>query len=121
MQKLIIQGCLTDLNKFLRAMSNNRYGGGKIKREETERVAWEAKLQKLIPITEYPVKITYKWFSKDNRIDVDNVAFSKKFINDGLVMAGILKNDSRKFVAEFSDKFPIDKDNPRVEVELSTV
>ena len=71
-------------------------------------------------ITQYPVIIKYKWYSPNSRKDVDNIAFAKKFINDGLVIAGILENDSRKFVAGFTDEFFIDKINPRTEIEIWT-
>jgi len=114
--KLIIQGELCDLNKYIKALNSNRFAGSKIKKEETERVYWECKSQKIKPITKFPIKIHYNWYSPNARKDTDNVAFSKKFISDGLVMAGILTDDSRKYVNGFSDDFYIDKDNPRTEI-----
>lgn len=119
--KLIIPGELTDLNSYIKALNGNRWSGNKIKQDETERVAMEARIIRMQEVPEdwYPVRIHYKWFSKDQRKDTDNVAFSKKFINDGLVEAGVLENDSRKYVAGFFDDFYIDKDNPRTEVEIS--
>lgn len=118
--KFTIKGELTDLNKYIKALNSSRWGGNNIKQEETHRVATEARLARLQPVQEYPVKITYRWYSKDERKDTDNVAFAKKFVNDGLVAAGVLANDSRKYVCGFSDEFFIDKNNPRIEVELST-
>ena len=44
--------------------------------------------------------------------------FGKKFINDGLVKAGVLKDDSRKYIDGFTEQFLIDKDSPRVEVSI---
>lgn len=38
--KLIIQGELTDLNKYIKALNSNRFAGSKIKKEETERVGF---------------------------------------------------------------------------------
>ncbi len=121
MTVLIIKGELCDLNKFLKAMSNNRFGGGKIKKEETERVYWACKEQKLKPVKAYPVEIYFHWFSKNLRKDIDNVAFSKKFILDGLVMAKVLENDGRRHIMGFEDSFFIDKDNPRVEVVINPI
>ncbi|MBE0626611.1 MAG: hypothetical protein IH606_17560 [Burkholderiales bacterium] len=67
----------------------------------------------------YPVWITYTWYSKDARIDTDNVAFAVKFIHDGLVEAGVLDGDGRRHVARFGHAgFLIDKDNPRVEIRI---
>jgi len=116
--KFTIVGELTDLNAYLKALNSYRLIGSKIKREETERVTYEVKFAKIPSPTRYPIRITYRWYSKDNRKDIDNVAFSKKFVNDGMVMAGLLPNDSRKFISGFSDEFYIDSKNPRVEVEI---
>ncbi len=116
--KFTIYGELTDLNAYLKALNSYRLVGSKIKREETERVAYEIKFAKIPAPTKYPIKIIYRWYSKDNRKDIDNVSFSKKFLNDGMVMAGLIPNDSRKFISGFSDEFYIDKNNPRTEVEI---
>lgn len=117
---LKIKGELTDLNTYIKALNGNRWSGNEIKQTETNRVSYEAKLARLPSVEKYPVKITYRWYSPDQRKDVDNVAFSKKFINDGLVAAGVLENDSRKYIAGFADEFYIDKANPRVEIEIRT-
>jgi len=118
--KIVIPGELMDLNKFINHNRSNRFSGNKAKRDETERVAWEVKRTYRDMITKYPVHIEYNWYSKDNRIDIDNVAFAKKFVNDGLVEGGLLQNDSRKFISGFSDFFYIDKENPRVEIFIKT-
>jgi hypothetical protein len=122
-KKFTIKCELCDLNTYMNAERRNRFLAAKIKKEETERVAWSARAARLLSLfgDEYPVRIKYRWYSKDMRKDTDNVAFAKKFVNDGLVMAGILENDSRKFVSGFSDEFFVDKENPRVEVEIISV
>ena len=119
MMKLIIPGELTDLNTYIKKMNSNRFSGNEVKQDETQRVAMEARICRLGAVTNYPVRIAYHWYSKDRRKDIDNVAFSKKFINDGLVAAGVLENDSRKYVSGFSDSFYIDVDSPRVEVFIT--
>lgn len=116
--KLIIKGELTDLNAYIKALNSHRYAGSSIKREETNRIYYDAKKQCLTEITAYPVKLKMAWYCRDNRKDIDNVAFAKKFILDGLVAARVLENDSRRFVSGFTDEFFIDKKNPRVEVEI---
>lgn len=115
--KITLLGEYCDLNRFLKATNNNRYGGASVKKSETERVCWQCKGKK--PIKEYPVVIKFDWYSQNLKKDIDNVAFAKKFILDGLVMAGVIENDSRKFITGFSDKFYIDAKNPRVEIEIS--
>ena len=116
---ITIKGELTDLNTYIKALNGNRWSGNTIKQEETLRIVKEVKSQHPEPIKNYPVKIQYKWYSKDQRKDLDNIAFAKKFVNDGLVMSGILKNDSQRFITGFTDEFYVDKDNPRVEIVIN--
>ena len=115
--KLIIPGELTDLNTYISAERSNRYAGAKIKREMTDYITMLAKCLK----TQFrvPVRITYHWYCKNKRKDKDNIAFAKKFIQDGLVNAGVLKNDGWNDIEDFKDRFYIDKANPRVEVEIT--
>lgn len=71
---------------------------------------------KKLPKFEHKINITFYWIStKDDRRDPDNICFAKKFILDALQQAGRLKNDSRKYVGDFIDKFLIGK---RYEVKL---
>lgn len=67
-----------------------------------------------------PVKIAFRWYEKNSRRDMDNIAFAKKFILDALVKKGVLQDDGWKWVKGFTDEFFIDKKNPRIEVELKT-
>lgn len=95
----------------------NRGGWGHAnKKEETERVAWHAK--QLDPVEERS-HFKFTWYRENRRTDPDNIAFSKKFIMDGLQEAGIIDNDGWKQVASFQDVFKVDKDNPRVEIEIT--
>lgn len=121
MRTFSITGELTSLNDYIDAERRHRQVAAKIKHQETHQVAWQIKKQKVRPITEFPVHITYVWYSKDAKKDIDNVSFSKKFINDGMVLAGIIPNDGRKQIASFSEEFLVDKENPRVEVNISTI
>lgn len=117
---VIIRGELTDLNSYISAMNRNRFLGNDVKKKQTflcEMSARESKLKQFIK----PVKIQFHWYNKNSRKDIDNIAFSKKFILDGLVNAGVLKNDSRKYVTAFSDFFYIDKENPRTEIVIEEI
>ena len=119
--KFTIAGQLTDLNTYVRAMNSSRWSGNDIKGTETQRVRWEALRAKIGPIKRYPVVIVCRWYVPDRRKDLDNVAFAKKFVCDGLVLAKVLEDDSQKFVQGFRDEFYVDKSNPRVEVEIESV
>ena len=116
--KFVISRELTDLNSYIKAERTSRYMAAKIKREETEFVYWEIIGQKPSLVSK-PVTISFTWYTETRRKDPDNVAFAKKFILDGLVRAGVLEDDSRKWIKRFGgDDFVTDKDNPRVEIEL---
>lgn len=117
-QTLTIKGELTDLNRYIDAERSNRYAGASIKKRETEKVAWSCVEQKLKPI-HGPVGINCTWYTPDERKDADNVAFATKFILDGMVEAGILQGDGRKFVHSFMHTFRVDKLKPRVEVLIA--
>lgn len=114
--KLVILGRLPGLNEYISVMNRNRFIGAKMKKENTQLVAWEAKAQKLRKCQ--PVEIIFTWYEPNMKRDKDNIAFAKKFILDGLVTAGVLEGDGWKGYGDFDDRFEIDKKNPRVEVEL---
>lgn len=116
MMKIVVPGELADLNKYIKAINSHHIVGNRLKQEQTDIVASSCYGQK--KVTLYPVKIIFSWYSKDQRKDIDNVAFAKKFVLDGMVRAGILENDGRKRVAGFEDRFYIDKKNPRTEIEI---
>lgn len=118
-KKLIIEGELPSLNEYINAERTNKYAGATIKRNSTMMVLAYARKSKLEAIMT-PVVLLFKWYMKDRRKDIDNVAFAKKFILDGLVKAGILYDDNQKWVKGFQDKFYIDKKKPRIEVSFLT-
>lgn len=115
--KLLLDWELPGLNEYIAAIARNRYAGGAIKREQTELVMWACRGQQLEVRTK-PVFISFHWYMKNKKKDIDNVAFAKKFILDGLVVAGILYDDSQEWVKGFEDHFSIDPKRPRVEVVL---
>jgi Holliday junction resolvase RusA-like endonuclease len=119
--KFTIPGRLAGLNDLIGATNNNRYGGNTLKREETERCAMWAIASKMAPISR-AVGLRIVWIEPNRRRDIDNVAAGVKFILDGLVSAGKLPNDGRKWVKSISHEFPEpDKKNPRIEVEVAKI
>ena len=116
---LTIKGTLPSLNEYINTERSNRFAASKMKKQWTELVAWEAKAQKIKKFTK-PVYMRYTWYCKDTRTDKSNIsATGRKFIEDGLVLAGVLQGDGWKHIEGFSDEFKIDKDRPRVEVLLN--
>lgn len=71
---------------------------------------------------EKPVFMEYLWVEPDKRRDKDNIrSFGRKVIQDALVKTGVLKNDGWKQIAWFSDRFEVDKKNPRIKVKIKEV
>jgi Holliday junction resolvase RusA-like endonuclease len=120
MQRLIIKAELPALNAVIDASKRHWANYHVLKRKHTEAIALLAK-SGLRRVEDYPVKIKFNWYCRDRRKDPDNIAFAKKFVLDGLVLAGVLKNDSFKSIAELHDCFHVDENNARVEVEILTV
>lgn len=66
-----------------------------------------------------PIRIIYRYYEMDKQRDLDNIAgVAHKFIQDALVKCGVLQGDGWKYIVGFEDEFYVDKDNPRIEVEL---
>lgn len=63
-----------------------------------------------------PVDLRFDWYAGDKKTDKDNIAFQRKFIFDGFIKSGLLKNDGWKQIGNWEDYFYIDKENPRVEI-----
>jgi len=115
---IVLEGEFPNLNQEISHAKSHFAIYAKYKKEWT----WMVELQcrTLPPIKEYPVSITFTWVTKNKRKDPDNVAFAKKYILDGLVHAGILENDSRKFIHSIQDFFAT-ATNPYVIVEIKKV
>ena len=116
MNKITIPGTLPDMNKIIKISKAHPMAYSTEKKTYTDAVAWIAKG---LPEMQR-VSVTCHWYCPDRRIDPDNISVGIKFILDGLVKAGVLKNDGWKQIAEISHKFYIDT-NPRIEVELVEV
>lgn len=80
-------------------------------------------LQAKLPKFQRPVVISISCVERDGRRDRDNVsAGAAKVILDGLQQIGVIQNDSRKWVDDIKqDTKRIDKNNPRVEIEITEV
>jgi len=116
---LKFEGEFPTLNEYIDVERGNKYDAAKMKEDWTYRVAYQVE-NKYNIITE-PFIFKCVWYTKDLRKDPDNVAFAKKFILDGLVVAKLIPGDGRKVVKGFIDEFEIDKTNPRVEVSFNAI
>lgn len=119
--KLTIPGTLSSLNKYIEAERANRYKGASLKRTNEKSIAVAIKqCLKGIEIKK-PVEMHYLWIVPNKKTDRDNVAFAKKFVQDALVQCGVLKDDGWKHIVGFSDRFEVDRENPRIEVLIKEI
>ena len=117
--KLIIPGRLPGLNDMIEAARRNRYESAKMKKEYTELTAWYARSAGLPRFDRVDLVIT--WYEPNQKRDKDNIMAGQKFILDGLVEAGVLPNDGWKQIGKITHDCQVDRENPRVEVELIEV
>lgn len=115
-QTFEIPGRLPGLNEIVNSARSNRFAGAKQKKEETERCAFYA-----MPLNPFnvPIVLKIRWIEPNMRRDVDNISGGAKFILDGLVMAGKIPDDSRRWVQGLSHEFAWpDAIHPRIEVSI---
>ena len=93
---------LPSLNDYTRACRKSKIVGAKMKATYEQKIGLYL-IQ--IPRFQKPIKINFIWVEDNKRRDLDNIAFAKKFILDAMVKYGKLKDDNRKCVQAFTDKF----------------
>lgn len=72
-----------------------------------------------IEAIDYKADFTFTWYRKNRRSDPDNIAAGGcKVILDAMVDKGILANDGHKEVGSLTHYFDVDKDNPRVIIQV---
>lgn len=91
----------TSANEYINAERTNKQVAAKLKKQNTAFARYYALNKGKI---DEKVDIDFEWHTK-NKKDHDNVAFAKKFILDGLQIAGVLKNDDPTHVGNFRDTF----------------
>ena len=117
MTKIVIPGELPGMNEIIAAAKSHYMQYRDMKKDNTELVTWVAKK---VPKKE-KVFLEITWYCKNKKRDPDNIAAAVKFIWDGLVQAGVISNDGWNENAGWSNKFKVDKQNPRVEVNIREV
>ena len=113
------------MNEVVAANRGGWGGGHALKRRMTELVARAAReamgdVGWIAPLV--PVRVSMTWHEVNRRRDVDNVMSAQKFVLDGLVEAGAIRGDSRRWVPEATThEVVVDKDHPGVTVEVTTM
>lgn len=117
MQKLVLRAQMPNLNDVIAAAKRHWSYYSKEKRRWTQLAADEAVAQGLKPVSS-PVWVRTTYYLKSRRADPDNVRVAVKYVLDGLQQAEILPNDNLKWVIGFQDQFEVDRDDPRIVVQL---
>ena len=107
MQKLKIPYKFPSFNDYVNACRKNKYSGATMKKNIEKDISY---FINQLPKFDNPVKIHFHWIEGNKRRDYDNICFAKKFILDGLVRCGKLKDDNRKCVTAFTDSFSYSDD-----------
>lgn len=116
---LTIPGALNNLNDYIAAERTNRHKGAKMKSDNGNIVALAIRKCLRGVNIDKPVYMEYTWYEPNKRRDKDNISsFGRKVIQDVLVQCGVLKDDGWKYVVGFSDRFGVDKENPRIEIKI---
>lgn len=116
--KLIIQGRFPSLNEYTEGNRANRFKGASIKKSAEKQVTAAIRACKLDKVTSYPVTLNVTWYERDRRRDIDNITYGIKFCLDSLVKTNILIDDSQKYVTQINNRVEVDKENPRIEIEI---
>lgn len=117
--EMFFEGEYPSLNEYIDVERRHRMKAAEMKKEHT--LAAKYSLLGFLPIDEYPVTMEFTWHCKDDRKDPDNICFARKFILDGMVEAGFLKDDNWKCIVGFSDRFVVDAKRPGVTVIIKSV
>lgn len=112
-------GKIPGRNEGEKAARTHKMAGAKLKDTWTERVANEILMQLGRVKLQTPVFIACLWVEPDRRRDKDNVASGRKYIHDGMVLHGLIKNDTWNMVGGIDDKFSIDRENSGVYVTVT--
>lgn len=110
-----IEGKLPGINEYTNECRRSPYTGSRMKKECEDTCIWSIrqqlrKVKTKLPL-EYPVSISYEYHENRIKRDIDNISgFAHKVIQDALVTAGVLKDDSFAYIKGYSDRFYEDAD-----------
>lgn len=111
--KLKIDYIPPNWNKYINLERGNKYGANQVKQHEKEIVRYFTIGKKYTG--NYPIEVTLKPHYSGYRQDLDN--FRYKGLLDGLVSAGVLKNDNLKHIQKITIEPVFDKAEC-VEIEI---
>ena len=125
-QEFTIPGRLSGQNEYSRSNRFNKERGNWAKKAN-ERLVRQAIMAARLNPMKTPVRITAHWYEGLNPgkkvfrpRDRDNIRSGMKFIQDALVEAKVIDNDSFHKV-DPHDTYHLDRENPRIVVEIEEI
>lgn len=112
-----IDGTLPNLNEIIDASKSHWSIYSRMKSHYTNLTAYSIKDKRPLKC----VNILITWYMPNKRQDKDNITAGQKFIIDGIVLAGVLKNDGWNEINDIYHSFKVCKKRPRVHVSLIEV
>lgn len=118
-----VMGEFPTLNDILLAKSSDYKGNYNVMKTKFEKlISDQVKVQTQTITASLPLKRKIRmqlvWYVDAKRKDLDNVDAARKFINDSLVSLGIMLKDNLTIYTEHEALVAIDKNFPRVVVNL---
>lgn len=115
--RLTIPGELPTMNEIVAVSKKHHMAYASMKKKYTDLVHLHASNLPKVDRADFLII----WYCKNRRKDKDNIMAGAKFILDGLVNAGVIENDGWAQVGNIFHVFKVDKDNPRVEIEITSI
>lgn len=116
--QITIPGMLPSLNEMIDAAKTHKMKYSRMKKKYTQACTWVASQ---LPKNLERIHLDITYYVPDWRTDLDNRSVGKKFILDGLVGAGVIQDDTHTYVKGWNEEFEKDKENPRIEIEVTEV
>lgn len=120
MYEFNIRTVLPTLNEYVNAERSNRFIAAAMKKEFTETCSKCALQMPKLP-EQYRYDIEVFWTLPNAKKDPDNVFFGIKFILDGVVAAGKIKNDGMKQFRNIHHRPLVVKDKYEVVIRFNPI
>lgn len=120
--KLIIRERLPGLNEYIKSIGRHHYKGGAFKKEWKNKVLLYMREQMERDMFLKRIRIKFNFYENNRKRDLDNISgLAHKVILDAMQDYGIIENDGWKNIESITDKYYVDKDNPRIEIIMEVV
>ena len=115
---IVIPGTFETLNEFIKKNRQGYISGNSMKKRDQNIIC--RYLPKGIRY-EY-IDVIFSFYEPNAKRDKDNISgYFHKIFFDALVQAGCIQNDGWKHIGDMTDRFYVDKCNPRIEIEIIEV